>query len=69
MSLELERRIERALSDASYAFWETLAEQFPECQTGDLTPMTTIRFQEAARAAVYELIVLNFPKENEDGKA
>jgi hypothetical protein len=48
------------------AFWAVVAEAYPEAKTGDLSPSTTLRFDEAAEAAVREWAWANVPEQEAD---
>jgi hypothetical protein len=48
---DLRRRVEAALDDARDAFWNKLAEAFPEIYYGDLDPGHTFAFDDATKAA------------------
>jgi hypothetical protein len=43
------------------AFWEVVVQRFPQAETGDLSPLTTHRFHEAAEAAIEEWVWANVP--------
>jgi hypothetical protein len=65
----MSKRLEEAVDAAWDAFWIEMARHYPECKTGDLSPLTTSNFDHACRKAAEEWVELNSPKENEDGKA
>jgi hypothetical protein len=46
---------------ATDAFWNVVVEHFPEAETGDLSPLTTFRFDQAAENAVAEWVWANVP--------
>jgi hypothetical protein len=47
--------------DALFAFWQGIAERFPEATTGELSPWPTMKLQIAAETAVEEWIDNNVP--------
>lgn len=52
----------RSVADeAMDAFWEVVVQRFPQAETGDLSPLTTHRFHEAAEAAIEEWVWANVP--------
>jgi hypothetical protein len=51
--------------DASDAFWAVIVKNFPEATTGDLSPLTTFAFDQAAEAAVEEWVWANVPKKSQ----
>ena len=55
-------RIRKVTDKALDAFWSVVAEQFPNAQTGDCSPQTTIALDEAARFAIHEWIAANCPE-------
>jgi hypothetical protein len=46
---------------AMHAFWDVVVEHFPEAESGDLSPLTTLRFGQAAENAVAEWVWANVP--------
>jgi hypothetical protein len=48
--------IESLLREADDAFWEVVARRFPSAKTGDLSPLTTLAFHQAAEAAIREWV-------------
>jgi hypothetical protein len=40
--------------DALDAFWQIIVQRYPQAETGDLSPLTTFRLQQAAEAAIEE---------------
>ena len=44
------------------AFWDVIAQKFPEAKTGDLSPLTTLQLDQAAETAIHEWIESNVPK-------
>lgn len=57
-----EDRIREALMEADLAFWDVIAEKFPEVKTGDLDPMTTMGLSAEQEKAVHEWLTLNGTK-------
>jgi hypothetical protein len=53
--------IETIADEAMDAFWQVIARHFPEAESGDLSPLTTIRFETAAKDAITEWILSNVP--------
>jgi hypothetical protein len=52
----------RSVTEAALdAFWQLIVQRYPEAETGDLSPLTTIRLDEAARVAVEEWVWANVP--------
>jgi hypothetical protein len=47
--------------DALEAFWQVVVQRYPQAETGDLSPMATIRLQTAAENAIAEWIDNNVP--------
>ena len=59
------REIEHLTEDALDAFWELVAERFPNAESGDLSPLTSFALGQAAETAVKEWIGNNAtPKED-----
>jgi hypothetical protein len=51
-----------ALTDeALEAFWQVVMRRYPETMTGDLSPWTFVRLQEAAEETVREWVWANAP--------
>jgi hypothetical protein len=46
---------------AEDAFWQVVVRRYPTVKTGDLSPSTTMDFQQAARRAISEWIWANVP--------
>jgi hypothetical protein len=44
------------------AFWQVIVAHYPQADTGDLSPLTTLRLDEAAEAAIREWIYANVPQ-------
>jgi len=53
------RSLEAVVEDALRAFWEVIARRFPEAETGDLSPLTSISLGTAAETAVREWVWCN----------
>ena len=50
----------RAVLDAATdAFWESVVRHHPDAKTGDLSPLTTLRFEVAAEQAIREWVNAN----------
>jgi hypothetical protein len=47
--------------EALAEFWHVIVRRFPEAETGDLSPLTAFRLQEAAQAAIEEWVWANVP--------
>jgi hypothetical protein len=59
---EKQRNLLRSLADeAQEAFWQVIVQHYPEATTGDLSPLTAIRLQDAAENAIGEWIWANVP--------
>ena len=43
------------------AFWAAVAAEFPECETGDVDPLTDTRLTEMMRSAVNGWLMINHP--------
>lgn len=41
---DVDERIEEAVKEAEYAFWEVIAQKFPEATHGDMYPDACINF-------------------------
>lgn len=57
--------VEALLHEAMTAFWEVIVKHYPEAETGDLSPLTTFHFGDAAKTAVKEWIWANVPNSGE----
>ena len=55
------QRLHAATQEALDAFWQVVVHHYPEAETGDLSPLTCFRFDEAAEAAVDEWVWANVP--------
>ena len=47
--------------EALEAFWQVVARRYPQAESGDLSPLATVRLQEAAQVAIDEWIQSNVP--------
>ncbi|PQO47410.1 hypothetical protein [Blastopirellula marina] len=56
-----ESEIEDLIDIAEKAFWQVIAEQNPQCTTGDLSPITKLRLRQVASESVKEWLHLNAP--------
>ena len=45
-------KLEKTMENAEYAFWEAVADAYPEVKSGDLPPCASFRFREACREAI-----------------
>jgi len=56
-------------AEALDAFWQVIVQRYPQAETGDLSPLTTINLEQAAEAAIEEWIWANVPvtSPNEQG--
>jgi len=52
---------ESLVDEALHAFWQVVAEHFPQAASGDLSPLLTIRLKLAASDAVEEWVAYNVP--------
>jgi hypothetical protein len=48
--------------EAMHAFWDVVVSYYPEATSGDLSPLTTLHFEQAAETAVAEWIWANVPE-------
>jgi hypothetical protein len=53
--------LKNLLCEAEVAFWQVIANRFPEAKTGDLSPSATVRLSQAQEEAVTEWIANNVP--------
>lgn len=58
-----EDRLEDALKLAQDAFWDVFASMFPEVETGDLDPLTTLTFDSITSSAARVWLLTNYPRE------
>lgn len=56
---DVNRRITEAVKAAEDAFWVVIANRFPECKSGDLSPLTTLAFGKSCSGTVREWVSLN----------
>ena len=56
-----DRELLATTNQALEAFWETVALRFPEAQSGDLSPLTTVRLSIVAKDAIAEWVANNLP--------
>jgi len=49
---EMRGRLQDIVNDGLNAFWEVVAEAYPECNTGDLGPTATMDFLQSALKVV-----------------
>jgi hypothetical protein len=56
------QHLETAVEKAMDAFWQIIVEHYPTAESGDLSPLTHLAFDEAARTAVAEWVNGNVPK-------
>lgn len=61
--------LERLSEEAQDAFWEVIAKRYPEAKTGDLSPLRTLAFDEAAKGAIEEWVRSNVPGHASGGAA
>jgi hypothetical protein len=61
-----EQLLHSVTEEAIDAFWNAVVERFPEAETGDLSPLTTIRFDQAAENAVAEWVWANVPSTTDE---
>jgi hypothetical protein len=55
-----------AADEALEAFWQVIVKRYPQAKTGDLSPLTTVRLDTAAEAAIAEWVWANVPTTNND---
>jgi hypothetical protein len=55
------RELHNLVEDANQAFWQVIAERFPQARNGDLSPWATIKLHLAQEEAVKEWITNNVP--------
>ena len=61
------RLLRSAADEALDAFWQVIVQRYPEAETGDLSPWTTIKLQIAAENAIEEWIHYNVPTTSSKG--
>ena len=59
MNKEMKEKIESVTGEAQYAFWEVVAEKFPECKSGDLDPISSMRFDVACSDVITTWVFVN----------
>lgn len=59
MDKNMKRRIEEAVRVADGAFWQAIADRFPEAATGDFDPAMAAAFREAEEIAVVHWVMQN----------
>ena len=57
--IEQSKRIERAVQNADYAFWQVIADAFPEIKTGSLAIDVTFDLQRMQTVAVEQWLDSN----------
>lgn len=50
-----------AADEALEAFWQVIVKRYPQAESGDLSPLTTVRLETAAEAAIEEWVWANVP--------
>lgn len=55
------KRVDKAVEEASEAFWAVIAKSFPEAKTGDLDPLADLAFSMNTREIVGQWVVANVP--------
>lgn len=58
--------IDELTEKALDAFWEVVVEQFPEAESGDLSPWATIQLETTAKAVIREWIANNVNTQEDD---
>lgn len=61
MKIPTDKRFLTAIDKAQEAFWASISESYPECQTGDFSPEGSFAFEEAQKRAVTEWLYWNSP--------
>jgi hypothetical protein len=64
---EQNKRVEKAVQDADYEFWQVIARAFPEITTGDLAIDVTIDLQNMMIFAVEQWLDSNTPDPTPQG--
>lgn len=59
---EDKKRLEDAVKNAEEAFWNSIAEDYPEITTGDLDPSTSIDLMLTMENAIDRWLIINNPK-------
>jgi hypothetical protein len=60
------QRLRTATEEALAAFWQVVVAHYPEAQTGDLSPLTCFRFDQAAEDAIEEWVWANAPSTTDE---
>jgi hypothetical protein len=60
--------INAIVQHAQDAFWQVVVRHFPYATTGDLSPLTTLHFDEATEVAVREWVRYNATTQHDDVK-
>ena len=58
--------IDELTEKALDAFWEVVCQQFPEAESGDLSPWDTVQLETMAKAAIREWIANNVNTQEDD---
>lgn len=58
----MNERIKAVADQAQWNFWQTVANCFPDAQTGDFPPEFTLEFDAACERAVHVWVDCNVPK-------
>jgi hypothetical protein len=53
------RELQDLVEDANQAFWQVIAERFPQARSGDRSPLATMKLHLAQEEAVKEWIANN----------
>jgi hypothetical protein len=61
----LKDRLAEALELAKDSFWKTFADQFPEAQSGDLSPDATSKFDKVVKQTAAVWLWSNYPTQRE----
>ena len=56
---EMSIHIDKAIADAQNAFWQVIAERFPNITTGDFPPLPALSFDVACTQAVLTWVKCN----------
>ncbi len=59
MDKQIEKRISKAVEEAEFAFWEVIAEHFPEATYGDLDALSACLFVQNCRQVTEEWLSVN----------
>jgi len=59
--------LQSVADDALEAFWQVVVQRYPQAETGDLSPIATIRLQTAAENAIAEWVDNNGPSTTTTG--